>query len=571
MIRYVGPAAAGARTAAGTTPADILDLAERALYATYSISRQENKLLGPALVAYFSCCGGSVGEVAKMKRGDLVLKKKSGSLFLPGADLLLPREVPLFDFARSNLRAYADETDYASDDDPLFKTCTGATMTGSDACQLFSRLGKRINLDGEKLPSILRSAFARWLDGCTDHVRLYLIGKKAIGLSRAAPDPEPDASDIRAQFFAAHPMAQLRRDELNQPGPVRRAFPDPHFPSLSRDGRSDLGLKDWRKYRRVPDEARTAIRAAVASGMHKQATADHFGVNLSTVRRLSKGDALPTGPKPSHPSYKRTLKQLTEENSDLTPRKLTALVNEKYGIDHGVAFMRQTVASLGIKLTRQQKTSKWADLRPALLEMMTSGSAPSRPEIRAWLAERGVDVTVIALREALRMLGLSHLARREVTGENLPTVSFETAWPAVREALVRDPGLPNTTIGEIVERETGHAISKDLLKRLIEGRGDLPPRTGVEARSTAGRPARTAFEKAWPQLRARISEDPGVTNVALVEIVFASTGRKIKRGRLVSFLAERDDVPPRRDPGARKVAALAAIKAERRRRFTHSS
>ncbi|MET4842658.1 hypothetical protein [Bradyrhizobium japonicum] len=564
-MRFVGEAAAGARTAAGTMPEDVRDLTERALYVTYGNHRPENELLGPALVVFFACCGGSLAEVHKTKRGHF-MPKMSSRISLPGSGWLLPRDVPLFDFSQRKLRAYVEETDYASDDDPLFKSATGEAMTSSLCCALFSRLGERIELDGGKVPSILRSAFVRWMEACaTDRVRLYLIGKKKhVGVSRAG-EAAPAFAETKEQMFDAHPLARLHRYDLNAPGPVRRAFPNPHFPTLSRDARSDLASRNRLKIAGLPDEARRAIAAAVASGKSKQETADHFGVDLSTVKNQLKGASPPTGPKPSHPSYVRTLRQLAETTADLTPRKLAAMVNAKYGSDRGVETIRQTAKAVGIALARQPKTSKWRDIRPTLLAMMTAGAPLSRPEIRTKLAEQGFEVTDIALRDALRTLKLSHLVRLERKGvDKSPALRFEKAWPAIREAMLADPTVPDTKINRIIEDKAGHGIEPPILKRLLSERTDLPPRTGVEGRSRAGsRPSRDAFEKAWPDLRRRLVKDPGLTNADLVRIVHALTGRKMKTGRMVILLAGRDDVPPRSDSASRSVAALAKFRAMR--------
>jgi transposase len=399
------------------------------------------------------------------------------------------------------------------------------------------------------------------MDSCsTDHVRFYLTGKKR-GRWHVAPSA-PSYLDVKTQLFEAHPLADLKRQELNAPGPVRRAFPDPHFPALSRETRSDLAGSLRRPGYRIPSEVARAILTAIASGKSKQSAGDHYGVQLRTVTQLVSGRSRPKEPRPAHPSYARALRQFASENAELTAKKLAALVNEKYGSNRSVKMVSSDARRFGIKLAKEPRSSMWRDLRPTLLAMMTSGKPLSRREIHGRLAELGVDVTYAALRNELSDLGLSHLARAEAEGvDKSPVARFDKAWPAIRGAMAENPGLTNDEIQAILERETGLGTTPMELSRLLAGRNDLPPRLDPKARGGTQK-VKKSFEKAWPTLRSRIAGDPSLTDTELVAILSTLIARTVCPRRLAFYLRRCDDVPPRLKPVARKMAARRRAQAQ---------
>src|ERR1700676_4420387 len=101
-MRYEGPAAPGAHSAATVEPTDVLDLVETDLWPGGKRMRKDIGLIGPALGAFFACCGGTPVEVEKAKRRDF-RPNDSDRLLLRGSDWKLPRTVPLFELARSKL------------------------------------------------------------------------------------------------------------------------------------------------------------------------------------------------------------------------------------------------------------------------------------------------------------------------------------------------------------------------------------------------------------------------------------------------------------------------------------
>jgi hypothetical protein len=535
MTRYVGPAAEGARHAASVEPTDVLDLVERELWKGGGRTRKDIGLIGPALVAYFACCGGTVPEISDLRRGHF-MPNKSERIVLPGARWVLPREVPLFEFAKLKLLAYVSRTDYGGDDDALFKNADGTPLRENGCCTLFSWVGERTGLPAWRLSTILREAFMRWMESCpSDRVRLYLVGKKSVGMGGTADVFRPQFTEARRNLAVAHPLAKLTREEMARPGAVRRAFPAPHFPTLSRNALSDVRT---RRRGIINAEVKNAIRKAVASGKSVKEAAAHYRTGIDQARAaVGAGDDFGPIPKPSHKSYRQAILDAGRAGPTPTVGELAAKVGEKLGAKLSDRSLAATAKRLGIAVRKQH--GFW-DKHEAKLRQAANFEEPrSLSRIQERLAELGIEKDKDCIRYGLKRLGIQIGFDRAEERRK----AFEECWPALRQELSERPDTPDGRIKALILERTGHKLDKEQLARLLASRLDLPPRTRRCA--DARRETIEAFETAWPALRAAMIRNPRFTDDQAVGMVSEITGRTMAAETFRRRLQNRNDAPPR--------------------------
>jgi transposase len=447
--------------------------------------RKDIGLIGPALVVFFACCGGTPVEAEKARRRHF-RPEGSDRLLLQGSGWKLPRTVPLFELAKSKLQSYVSATPYEGEDDPLFKNKFGDGLKYHDAISFFGSLGYRTGLPGWRLPGILHRAFDRWMDDCpTERVRLYLIGKKPIGSHDLPPPPDPEFFEVRNDLFEAHPLATFDRMQLRAPGPVRRSFPQPYFPTLSRAALSDLAAV--RNHRAaLPAEVRLAIREALASGKSVREAAEHYGITVRPIQKDKqfKPVIVPT-PKPAHPSYRRAILEYAKTVPGLTATDLTERLNLKFGSKLTRSNVRVTAKKLGVQLARGPRNSLWRARRPELLQMLTASAPLTAGEIVDRLAEREIKTTTSQLLKELKRLGLSQYVRNTSYGWR-SREAFDQAWPTVRSRLIDDPNITDLAIRDLVRDLGGVTIDINTIAKYIAARPDLPPRTPPKRRREIG-------------------------------------------------------------------------------------
>lgn len=478
------PTVQGADAAATIEPHHVADLMEAKLWEGFGCSRQDIGVVGPALVAYFGCCGGTPEEAATSIRAHF-RPKKSDRIVLPGHRTALPREVPLFELSKLKLSAYVSATDYAGEDDALFKNAVGGPMTADNIFGYFVSLGERIGVDGFALPGRLRSAFQRWTDDCaTERVRTYLRGRRAIDRQRLAPLPKPAFSDLKAEFEEAHPLAKLNRKELQLPGPVGRLYPAPHFPPLSRGAWSDIAVAG-RTRSSLPAEVLRGIQTAIGSGKTRIETAAHFGLAYNTVSRHRN---VPTDvpPKIEHPSFRKIVLQQAARPG-ATSESVADHVNATYGSKLTGESVGRLARKHGVKLAPRPKKSLWRPHAEALGRRMMEGPPASLDDLVAWFAERGVTISRTGLEYALAKLGLDGHRLRTSNGSRA-RAAFESAWPTIRGWMVEEPGIPYHRLAARLEREMNIVIHFASLRIYIGKKADKPPHP--PARGATRAPAR---------------------------------------------------------------------------------
>lgn len=538
-MRFRGPAAEGARHAATVEGPDIQDLCEKALWESGGDTCYELGLIGPALVVYFGCCGGTLPELDKVKRKHF-MPNNAERIDLPGAKWVLPREVPLFAFSKLKLLSYASQTSYVDDDDALFKFDDGSPLDRKSCGALFARLGERTGLPTWRLTSVLGKAFSRFMENCpSERCRLYLLGKKGVHMGGTVADARPTFTELRDNIKEAHPLAKVGREELSRPGPVRRAYPNPHFPAISRAGLADMRTRPRGNI--VGAEIKNAIRTAVRSGKSVDETAAHYRVGAMTVRSAVKAETdFAPDPKPSDRSYQAAILGAAPPGRPVTVAELTVKVGEMLGAEVSSQSVWKQARRLGVSIKREHGflEKHEAKLRQAL-EMARPRTLD---KVRERLAASGVEAEKHQIKQALKSMGIQLGFERA----ELDRAAFEETLPQIRRQLAEKPKTSDAKIGRMILEHTGRKLGTDALSRLLASRSDLPPRA-----KPARKPRKEmvdnaeALAAAWPALRAAMTDDPFLTDVRAVEIVAGITGRRMATSVFRDWIDRRGDVPPR--------------------------
>jgi hypothetical protein len=485
-MRLAAPVVEGVRSAATIKPSDVTDLLEARLWEGFGHSRQDIGIVGPALVVYFACCGGTPEEAANSTRAQF-RPQRSDRIVLPGHRFVLARDVPLFELSRLKLSNYVSATDYDSGEDPLFKDGLGRPMTVGNIFGYFVSIGKRIGVDGYALPGRLRGAFLRWADDCSsERVRMYLRGKQVSSRRGLAPLPKPAFSAVKADLENAHPLAKLDRERLRAPGPVQREYPTPHFPAISRGAWADIAVAR-KGNTSLPAEVLRALQTAIKSGKTASETAAHYGLAYNTIHRYSKA---PTDvpPKLGQPSFLKVMLGHAGAMPRATPQSLMNLLNDTYGAKLTIHNTADTARKHGLKLATQPRKTPWRLHEAALRERMVEGPPASLEDLVAWFAARGIKISHSGVEYALAQLGLDGYRLRTSKGSRA-RAAFEAAWPTIREWMIQDPNAPYYMLAARLENELKTVIQFQTLRVYINAKPDRPPHSPAygKKRSSAKR------------------------------------------------------------------------------------
>ncbi|WP_244645935.1 hypothetical protein [Bradyrhizobium campsiandrae] len=481
----------------------MLDLLEPAVWVGFH-SRSDIHLIGPALTAYFGLCGATPVEATRATRGDF---RPSGSdrILLPGLIKgVQPRFVPLVAIAKLRLQAYVSVTSYTSDADALFKDTNDAPIGLESIYGNFSQLGYRIGLSGGELPRVLREAFLRWLDHCpNEDTRSYLSGKSLFG---AQFSTAPGFRESKAALeLALEPLAKLDRQGLRQGGAVARNFPSPYFPTLSRDGLSDLAAVQ-NGSGTLPLEVLRAIQIALRSGKSMLEVSDHYRLSRTTIYRYVRNgfphERIPTL---TNPSTGRAIARYVQSNPQCYSTELTAWVNVTFGTNASRSYVSRLTKNLGLKLAPHPYWS---------------------------IQKEAVD----------------------------------QSWGLVKAAIQHDPMLSNSEIVEIIENETGIALGLTNIAKHLSRRRDLPPRAKRRGQQFRG-PGNEwsfseTFERIWPTLRQEMLRDPSLADRELCDIIEGETGTRLSLAMCQSACKFDPSSASNFDPFGRRALLVALVSSE---------
>jgi site-specific recombinase XerD len=125
-----------------------------------------------ALVEVLLGTGVRVGELLALRRGDIVLKARSGSLTVRRGKGGLTRAVPLTADVRSALKVYLDQIDReGSDDEPLWQGTRGPLQDRGGICRMLEKYARWAGIE-ELTPHTCRHTFAtRYLEANPSDLR----------------------------------------------------------------------------------------------------------------------------------------------------------------------------------------------------------------------------------------------------------------------------------------------------------------------------------------------------------------------------------------------------------------
>lgn len=153
---------------------------------------QAGKMRDIALVEVLLGTGVRVGELLDLKRSDIVLKTRSGSLTVRRGKGGLTRTVPLTADVRSALKAYLDQIGYElGDDDPLWQGTRGPLQDRGGICRLLEKYARWAGIEG-LTPHVLRHTFAtRYLEANPGDLRglAALLGHASLNTVMVYTEP----------------------------------------------------------------------------------------------------------------------------------------------------------------------------------------------------------------------------------------------------------------------------------------------------------------------------------------------------------------------------------------------
>ncbi|MBR0684410.1 hypothetical protein JQ594_00640 [Bradyrhizobium manausense] len=124
-----------------------------------------------------------------------------------------------------------------------------------------------------------------------------------------------------------------------------------------------------------------------------------------------------------------------------------------------------------------------------------------------------------------------------------PLAAFDKAWPVVRQQMLDTPTLSASEIATIIEAETGRLLGVHLVRKYLAKKSDAPARSSI--RGSRFVRAAEAFHRAWPVVKARMAEDPSLSDMEISKIIEAETSIRITGNTVSKHISLRPDAPRR--------------------------
>lgn len=288
-LGYHGPAAEGFADGGRPDRGDVLDLFEPELWRNPTSSKA-SMLRGTAICAIAACTGATLNEALRMRRSAFMTEGHA-TVTLGGNNVNMhARTMPLIRLAQDILTTYDEAAHRAADCTAFFTDDSGNAARDGAVLEQFRCMGERIGVHGFTLPARLRGWFIACLDEVENQTARYHIAGWHVRqrLDRDDITEPPSLAAMRAILERHHPLGRPDREMLRRRGAVARAFPHPHFPTLSREAQSVLAQRRAGSTRYYPAELHTAIDAARASGKRTEEIAEHYGIDLQWAQRHHK-------------------------------------------------------------------------------------------------------------------------------------------------------------------------------------------------------------------------------------------------------------------------------------------
>jgi hypothetical protein len=372
---------------------DLLDLLDPATWR-HSHTKNCQDLRGAALCAMIVCCGATLCELPRIKCSNW-LPGNRDEVELSGAGGLKnqPRTIPVLAFAKFVIDRYSRNVKRAPGVTHLFVDNEGMPTTACALMAQFKWMTRSNGLPVDSLINALHNAFERWAKTDEGPMMRALTGRRK--RKWLAPDPAFSIDEKRKAIENVHPLGKTDREMLRWKGPYARRYPNPHFPALSREARTEyeFALKT-RGGTTYGVELRDAVRAALDSGKLVSEVAAHYGMNVSYVQEARDGTIGKAAATMRNRRLQLSLLQWLQSGSPRHVEEVRRWAMTEHGIDLSQQNVRKLARKHGVKLIRPPPS--WVLVHgEALLSRMQQEFAPSALEVKEWASkERHVDLTL---------------------------------------------------------------------------------------------------------------------------------------------------------------------------------
>lgn len=407
---YYGPAAEGFANGGSPDWGDVLDLIDPELWRHYRTSEADIRR-GPAVCVLAGCAGATLTEMVRMRRSAF-MPLGQHAVALDGNGMhVLARTVPLLKLAQGILARYDAVAPRAPGCDAFFTDDCGRAANYAGLRAQFRHMGQRIGMDGATIPGRLRAWFLAWLDDLDNKCALHHIaGWRLPEHLHEDGVAAPDFARTRAIIERHHPFGSPTRAMLRWQGAPARAFPDPHFPSLSRDAQFALEQLRAGITRCYPQELRHAVVKALASGKRTVEIAEHYGVRLEWVRYHRKyGESV----RPLSRGELKALRAYAKSTDQPTARGLQAAL-EAAGRPGGLERARYWAKKHGIRLVKEQRLPPPREIPDTVRAYLDATPSPTARGLQTALAAAGQPFLLASAREWGKRNGIALIDERTV-------------------------------------------------------------------------------------------------------------------------------------------------------------
>jgi len=383
---------------------DLLDLMDSASWR-HPHTQNYQDLRGAALCAMIACCGATMSELSRIQCSHW-LPGNRDEVELSGVRLQRhARTMPVLAFAKLVIDPYNRQVKRATGVTALFVGDDGLPATAAAMVVQFKWMTSKNGIPVDSLSMALHKAFEAWARTDEGPMMRALTGR--VQRKWLAPDPKFEIEEMREALEIVHPLAPLDREEMLQwKGPYARRYPNPHFPALSRQARTEyeFALKTGGGTA-YGAELRDAVRTALDSGKLVAEVAANYGMNISYVQDVRDGKIGETDITLRIRPLQLSLMQFMRSDPPPNVEEVRAWAQE-HDMDLSLQAIRKFARKRGVALARSPRFRLHGH-EEALLSRMRQESPPSAEDLRVWaLAERGIDLGLALIWKFARKRGV---------------------------------------------------------------------------------------------------------------------------------------------------------------------
>jgi hypothetical protein len=407
---------------------DLLDLLNSASWR-HPLTRNCQDLRGASLCAMIACCGATMCELTRIECSNW-LPGKRNEVELGGAKHRQPRTMPMLAFAKLVIDAYHRQVKRAPGVTHLFVDDDGLPASAFSLLGQFQWMTSKNGIPVDSLAMVLHNAFEAWARTDEGPMMRALTGR--VKRKWLAPDPKFSIEEKREALEIVHPLAPVDREMLQWKGPYARRYPNPHFPALSRQARTEyeFALKTGGGTT-YGAELRDAVRTALDSGKLVAEVAAHYGMNVSYVQDVRDGKVGERDVTLRIRPLQLSLLQFLRGNPPPHVEQVRAWAMAQHGVDLPLQRIYKFARKHGVKLARSPRFRLHGH-GDTLLLCMRQEPTPSAPEVREWaLSERRIDLTLKQIRgfAAKHGMTLAPMERSSLDGHEAALLAHAATMP----------------------------------------------------------------------------------------------------------------------------------------------